>query len=300
MADWVPNLIMPGVAKCGTTTLHDLLIQHPAITGGIEKEVRFLMDLHDPLVARRNLHRDGPAAYREEYADKGRGDYRIWLDASPQYQYQDTARDFIAALDDKPLVLFIFRKPSDRLYSLYQYARYHQKAVNAIDSFAEFVDQIRDGKGARIAGRRMLENAWADTCYDRTMDQWGAIVPAGRLRAIDMEQLNRDMVGTLCDLAAWMDIDPAPFRSVHRLAANETVATRSALVTKMGKALAKVVPENALSRAAKNVIKGMNSGKVDKSEKQRNAPLLAELDAEFLPSVRRLHAMTGISFGLAV
>lgn len=41
---WTPNLIVPGVAKCGTTTIHDLLVAHPRVTGGMEKEVRFLID----------------------------------------------------------------------------------------------------------------------------------------------------------------------------------------------------------------------------------------------------------------
>ena len=95
---WTPNLIIPGVAKCGTTTIYDILVSHPDITGGIEKEVRFLMDADENLATPMNVRDRGLAAWATQYADRGKGPYRFWIDASPQYQYQQVARDTIAEI----------------------------------------------------------------------------------------------------------------------------------------------------------------------------------------------------------
>ena len=121
---WTPNLIIAGVAKCGTTTLHDLLDAHPRVTGGKEKEVRFLMDADEELCPKVNVRDSGVGAWASQFEDAGGGDFDIWMDASPQYQYQQVAKDTIAELETKPKVAFIVRDPVRRLFSLYQYARY--------------------------------------------------------------------------------------------------------------------------------------------------------------------------------
>ena len=40
----LPNLFIIGVPKAGTTTLARWLCDHPDVRGGVEKELRFLMD----------------------------------------------------------------------------------------------------------------------------------------------------------------------------------------------------------------------------------------------------------------
>lgn len=297
MPEWCPNLIMPGVAKCGTTTLHDILVQHPEITGGVEKELRFLMDEEDPLKGACNLHRNGAAAYRSLYRDEGRGAFSFWLDASPEYQYQRAPLDFIRQLDVKPRILFIFREPSERLYSLYQYARYHQRAVRDVASMEEFIAQIKPPAGPKIEGRRMLVNAWEDTYYDRCVERWLDVVPESHLKAISLEQLNQDRDAMLTGIADWLGLDPAPFgRQGARTTSNETVVTHSLLFNRVGKQVARLLPDSAWAGQLKRSVKSLNSSKIDRTEKQRNSGLLKELQQEFRPSVERLHALTGVTF----
>lgn len=166
----LPNLVMPGVAKCGTTTLCDILVSHPAIAGGFQKEVRYLMDAHDDNYSPDNIRTAGRDGWIKRYPDGGNGNFRYWLDASPQYQYQRTAFETIAAMPEAPQLIFIVRRPSRRLFSMYQFARYHMGRLPHVTSFAQFLAEIRQPEASPIASQRMLANALADCRYDEMLE----------------------------------------------------------------------------------------------------------------------------------
>ena len=288
---FTPNLIMPGVAKCGTTTLYDILVSHPAITGGIEKEVRYLMDADESLSTPINVRDCGLGGWAALYADRGEGDFRYWLDASPQYQYQDVARRVIAELDPAPRLIFVVRRPSARLFSLYQYARYHQKVLPHHRSFAEFIDAIRPPVDPRLTDQKMMVSAWVDTRYDAMLEQWAEAVPPGHIWMTSIEALGRDRRAVIGSLAAWLDLDPQPMIEAGGAHSNPTVHTRSHAVRHVGAKLARLLPENRLVRAAKNFVRELNSAEIDAGEREANARLLQEIDAEFSPHVARFNAM---------
>lgn len=295
---WTPNLIMPGVAKCGTTTLYDLLVSHPRVTGGIEKEVRFLMDADDELATAQNVRDLGVAGWADQFADKGQGDFDVWLDASPQYQYQQVALSTIATLNPQPKVLFVVRKPSARLFSLYQYARYHHKRLPHVTSFAQFIEEIRPPVDSRLNDQKMMINAWADSHYDQMLERWSAVVPPERLYVTSVEEIGADRDGVLTDIAHWLGIDPAPLLTSEVDRSNPTVKTRSRLIRMVGGRAAKLLPETPLVRRLKTFVREMNSAPLDRDEVKQNADLLARLDAEFAPSMANFAALRA-KLGLA-
>lgn len=284
---WTPNLIMPGVAKCGTTTLYDLLVAHPRVTGGIEKEVRFLMDADDELCPRVNVRGSGLGAWASQYADEGKGDFEIWLDASPQYQYQQTALQTIAALDPQPKVLFVVRDPARRLFSLYQYARYHQRRLPHVQSFAQFIDEIREPVDRRLLDQKMMVSAWRDSQYDLMLETWGAQVAPERLFVLAIEELQADRAATLSALAHWLELEPEALISAAAVQSNPTVVTKSRMIRKLGQRAAKYLPDSSAIRRLKTTVREWNTAPLDKDELTRNAPLLAELAAEFAPNMQR-------------
>lgn len=284
---FTPNLIIAGVAKCGTTTLHDLLACHPRVTGGIEKEVRFLMDREDPLCPPVNYHACGIEAWASQYRDGGTGDFDIWMDASPQYQYQSRAREVIATLDPQPFVLFITRDPVRRLFSLYQYGRYHHRKLPHITSFGDFIEEVREPVGAQTAKQRMMQSAWRDSQYDLMLEQWRAVMEPGKLRAITLEELNADREGTLVSLALWLGLEPYQLLNAQTDRSNPTIVTKSRFVRDVGAKVAKMLPENRAVRALKTRVREMNSAPVDHDEIDQNAPLMAALEAEFETSTAR-------------
>lgn len=282
---------MPGVAKCGTTTLHDILTAHPRITGGIEKEARFVMDDHDPLARDHAIGPAGMAAWQNCFADKGAGDFDYWLDASPQYQYQDIAPQVISGLDPAPRLIFTVRSPATRIASLYRYAVYHHKAVSGFEGLADFVDALKQGDDPRIGPRRMLANAWADTHYDAMLERWREVVEPANIYCIWLESLNADRAGVLTRLAAWLGVSPEPLIAADTSRSNPSVQTRSRTIKRVGARLAKVLPDNAVVRAAKTAVRQLNSAELPAGEIEQHKGLIRQLDIEFAPSVDRFNAM---------
>ena len=289
---WTPNLIIPGVAKCGTTTIYDLLAAHPRVTGGIEKEVRFLMDADDELCPNVNVRDSGLDAWASQYADRGQGDFDIWMDASPQYQYQCVARDVIAALDPQPKVLFILRNPARRLFSLYQYARYHQRCLPHVSSFAQFIDEIREPVAEALRDQKMMVSAWRDSQYDRMLEEWSVVVAPENLFVTSVEELGEDREGVLTALAGWLGIDPQGLIDAKIDRSNPTVVTKSRLLRKLGGKAAKALPDTAIVRRLKTAVRELNSAPIDRDEIRENAALMAQLDAEFAPHMAQFAALS--------
>lgn len=285
---WTPNLIIPGVAKCGTTTLHDILAAHPRVTGGIEKEVRFLMDADDELCPPVNLRESGICAWSSQYADNGEGDFDIWMDASPQYQYQETALEAVATIENQPKVLFIIRDPARRLFSLYQYARYHQRRLPHVTSFAQFIDEIRDPVSEKLRDQKMMLTAWQDSRYDLMIEKWGKVVPRDRLMVLSIEELTADRDGALKSLANWLGIDARPLIGAEVDRSNPTVVTKSRFVRKLGQKAAKILPDTQGIRKLKTTIRELNSAPIDRDELADNLDLITRLGAEFAPNMARL------------
>ncbi len=291
---WVPNLIMPGVAKCGTTTLHDLLAAHPQVQSGLEKEIRFLMDENETQPRETDIHKNGIEGWRARYPSEVKKGAKIWIDATPQYQYQKTAHRVMNDLTKKPYILIIVRRPSDRLYSMYQYAKYHQKTIPFILDFPSFIKAIRGRPDDRLRDQTMLYNAWADTDYANFCDTWSAMVGKEKFMCVSLEDLIADQDSVLSKIASFLAIDPAAYPEAAQSQANPTVLTKSRAFRIVGGRIARHLPNTGIFRRLKDFGKQMNSGSIDRSEKADNESLLAEIDAHFADACSQVTANWGV------
>lgn len=111
MTGYICNLVIPGAAKSGTSSLHDLLDQHPDIDMSKPKEPQHFS--FDDLYAR------GLAAHNALF----RSDrlYRYHGESSQSYMVHPAAMDRIKACLPSPKVILLLRDPVDRLWSQYQW-----------------------------------------------------------------------------------------------------------------------------------------------------------------------------------
>jgi hypothetical protein len=109
----LPNLIIIGAAKAGTTTLFDLLGQHPQVYAPKVKEIKFF--------SRDDRYEKGVDWYQETFFRNSRK-YPVRIEASPAYlTWSDkTAPRIKDIYKDRPIKLVaIFRDPVKRAYSHY-------------------------------------------------------------------------------------------------------------------------------------------------------------------------------------
>ncbi len=111
--DLLPNFLIIGAEKSGTTTLYDLVCQHPEIFISERKELNFYSD--DERFGR------GIGWYQQTYFQEA-GGYPCRGEASPRYLMRAAraAERIHEVYRERPLkMIAIFRDPAERAYSLY-------------------------------------------------------------------------------------------------------------------------------------------------------------------------------------
>lgn len=131
----LPDFLIIGGAKCGTTSLYDWLSRHPAIAPASTKEVHFFdynyyrredwYRSHFPLAGERSRFEDGP----------GRG--LLTGEASVSYLSHRWAPARVARLLPNAKLIVALRNPVDRAYSQFQMSRWER-----LETFERFEEAI--------------------------------------------------------------------------------------------------------------------------------------------------------------
>lgn len=134
----IPDFLIIGAARSGTTAIYSYLRQNPSIFMPSSKEPNFFA--FDP----EDLHFSGPgadyvnnsvnsaAAYCALFADAP--DKAVCGEASPLYLYSKIAPRRIRSLMPKARMVAVLRNPIDQAFSHYNYAQ--KQRIEPIDDFA--------------------------------------------------------------------------------------------------------------------------------------------------------------------
>lgn len=219
----LPNLLVAGVPKAGTTSLFGYLAQHPDICGATVKEVGYFhaWDPGSPNAgARPNVEE-----YRAHFAHCAGARYA--MEATPSYCYgRQPVIDAIRELLGSPKIILSLRNPTDRLWSGYTFQR-SKGNLGHLDSFESYVDEALKHHRAgtdRTGGRRL--QGLATGFYADYLPAW--IQAFGKdLRVIFAEELGSDPVAVLSELFRWLGVDPLPPGELDLGSRNVTVHARS-------------------------------------------------------------------------
>ncbi len=132
----LPDFVIIGAAKAGTTSLHAILNQHPAIFMPKKKELEFF--------ARDDRFSAGLAVYAENF--QGASSDQIVGEASTIYSlspfFPETASRMAEALPDVRII-YVLREPISRAYSFYaQLIKGYQRATRDLAVHRSFEDFI--------------------------------------------------------------------------------------------------------------------------------------------------------------
>jgi hypothetical protein len=96
---------------------------------------------------------------------------KIILEATPEYLYQDLALRSLRKLPKIPKVIFILRKPSDRVYSLYKFAVNNMSMLHKSVSFSDYIDILKRNQ-SYFEGKDVLMNAIEHSIYVNYLAKW--------------------------------------------------------------------------------------------------------------------------------
>ncbi len=202
---FLPNLIIAGIGKSGTTSLFHYLAQHPDICPSVVKETNYFAPL-------RYGREPGPLSeYLRYFTHCGDQPYR--LEATPTYCYG--GRAVITALQTTlPDVRIIInlRDPVERLWASLGY----MKSKGLLDERLTLEQYLRHCEGLRAQGVDNQEEhrfyRLSTGFYAEYLGEWLDAFGA-RLRVVFFERLVTEPRAVVEGLCAWLGIDPSPAAS---------------------------------------------------------------------------------------
>lgn len=117
----LPDFLIIGAQRCGTTSLYRYLVQHPRVAPAVlEKGVHYFDTKFDKGVSWYRAHFVS-SFYKEHWSRRHDGQTLITGEASPYYVFHPLAAGRIAELLPEARLILMLRDPVKRAYSHYQH-----------------------------------------------------------------------------------------------------------------------------------------------------------------------------------
>jgi hypothetical protein len=199
----LPDFLVIGAQKAGTTALYAYLRWHPGITGPSWKEVSFF-DRH---------WWRGEAWYRGQFPLRRRG--RLVGEASPSYLFHPLAPERARALVPDARLVAVLRDPADRAYSHYQHeVALGREPLSFEDALAAEEDRTRGEVERLLADPRTFSRAWWDHTYAsrglyaEQLERWLAVYPVEQLLVVTTEDLGERTSETYASVLHFLGARP--------------------------------------------------------------------------------------------
>lgn len=296
----LPNLVIAGAPKCGTSSLFSWLVDHPDVCGSTVKEPFFLMDSDNPLRSKAcNVHDHGLAAYSSFFSDCGKDD-AIIVEATTHYLYQDTALDVLESLQTGPRVLFLLRKPSERVYSSFGYSKSKGYVRDGL-SFSEFLRIVAEEGNSEEVEQALGPSAYVlsrdvdYSCYATYLERWRDRLGPERMHILLFEDLRADPGNVMRELCRWIGISESFYEDYDFSARNRTVPIRSRALQKLARSITSLLPGGALKAYAKRGYLALQSKRRAVERTVEDELALAELEKSFESCNARLAGEFGLN-----
>ncbi len=209
----LPDFLVLGAQKAGTTALYAYLRRHPRITGPSWKEVSFF-DRH---------YARGEAWYRGNFPNalRARG---LVGEASPSYLFHPLAPERVAGMLPEARLIALLRNPVDRAFSHYQHeVALGREPLSFEDALAAEDERLRGEEERMAADPGYFSHAWwnhtyrARGRYAEQLERWLAVFPRERLLVLPSEDLLGDPAAAHARVLEFLGAEPQRLDSYPRV-----------------------------------------------------------------------------------
>jgi hypothetical protein len=297
----LPDFLLIGAPKAGTTALHAALAQHPGLFLSRVKEPKYYMCGDSPPPTYKgpgDAHSNQEwvwqrARYRQLFAEAP--DDVLCGESTPFYLYNRDARRRIAVDVPRAKLIAVLRDPVDRAYSNWMHLW-----VDGLEPCADIVEACRQEQ-------RRIDDGWAPFWHYRSLGMYGRQLadlydhfPRDQVLVLRYRWVVEDPEGTLSQVCGFLGVPDAGLSSVP--ADNSRPFVKPSMRTKTlgplvraGARAGALLPPQVWRRASKPLISQLHGGgeasRPKLTEEQR-----AALREPFLPDIDLLEQVTGESF----
>jgi hypothetical protein len=214
MPQVLPNFIIAGVHKAGTTSLFYYLGDHPDVCASLDKETNFF------IYTKYKTPVNPLEKYYEQF-EKYNGE-KIIMEASPGYFYggYDTAIE-IKEKSKNPKVLIILRNPTDRVISFFNRKREVFQLPESLTLEQYFEDCKNYSDADLLREENHLYTGFEFGYYIKHIDAWYQVF-GDQLKVVFFDDL-RDSKKTVLSLCQWLGVDAAFYDNYNFEVKNKSV-----------------------------------------------------------------------------
>lgn len=225
----LPNFLIIGAAKAGSTSLYNYLKQHPQIFMSSVKEPRYFASEYYTTYFKKS--------YRHSYSQDGmsRQDYEALFDnvrdeiaigeASTEYLFFQKSAERISGVIPNAKIIAILRNPADRAFSAYCY---HLRDGRETLPFKEALEK----ESLRIAQR--WQAGWfykAGGTYYEQLKRYYRHFDAQNIKVILWEDLNEDPQAVCSEVFDFLGVDSQFSPDLSR--SNQSLLPKSAFLNRL-------------------------------------------------------------------
>jgi hypothetical protein len=300
--DRLPQFVIAGAPKAGTTALHAALATHPGLYLSPVKEPKYY--LTDGGLPPRSSHRGPGDAHSAQEWIWRRAEYLAVFDdapagavrgeSTPFYLYDRAAQARLAADVPGIKVIVVVRDPVDRAYSNWAHLR-----ADGLEPVPDFLAAVR-------LEERRIADGWAPFWHYRGLGRYGeqlrdlyGHVPSEQVFWLRYRQLVDSPADTLDRVSKFLGVaggmaHAVPPENVKPFVADTPRHRFLAGLTRAGAAVGAYAPPWVWRQVSRPLIAAMHAGRVGRP------PLPVEVRREvlapLLPDIELLEELTGESF----
>lgn len=213
----LPNLMIAGVNKAGTTSLYSYLSRHGDICPSSIKETCYFLP----------LRYGEPLPPFEDYMKLFRhwSGQRYLMEATPGYFYGGSklANGMRERLGN-PRIVFLFRNPSERAFSFFRSLK-GKTLLPSEMTFGEYIEECQKRLSRLDLHDRRQDHFYRgllDGLYIDYLNDWYEHF-CDSIRVMFFEQLKSNPLLFMNELSKWLDIDPEAYTTNEFAIENRTV-----------------------------------------------------------------------------
>jgi hypothetical protein len=246
----LPNVIIAGAPKCGTSSLYFWLAAHPDACASKAKETFYFADDVNRFNKGLNFIENGLELYQKHFEHcKGS---KVIFEATAPYIYHQNALEQIATLETKPKVIFLLREPSKRMMSQYLFERYRTgRKQMELNEYIKLPGLLQHGE------------------YSGYLKQWEEAIGRDRMLVYIFEEFMGDTVAGMKDMAGKLGLDPTFYDGFDFTTRNETLKMKSTALHRAGLKIQEYVPHWLQAIILPLYLKFNSSGKPQATEAEK-------------------------------
>lgn len=213
----LPNFLIIGAQKAGTTSIYDNLVKHPQVAPADIKEVHFFD----------NNWQKGENWYRAHFdfqkALTAAHPPQITGEASPYYLYHSLAAERVKQLCPNVKLIVIFRNPVDRAYSHFHHEKRKRREPLTFEEALEQEPHRLAGEENRLASGTVTSSFahqhysyLARGDYASQMENWLRHFPREQFLLLESGALNRNFAETFGRIYQFLDLEPFDLEQPRR------------------------------------------------------------------------------------